>query len=55
MNEQEKENNSEYADEEVDSYGLEDWQKEEVKKGNYDPWSFEEEDLEEDDYYSEDD
>ena len=30
-------------------------EKEEVKKGNYDPWNFEEEDLEEDDYYSEDD
>ena len=23
----------------------------EVKKGNYDPWNFEEEDLDEDDYY----
>ena len=54
MNEQEKKNNSEYTDEELDTYGLEDWQKEEVKKGNYDPWNFEEE-LEEDDYYYEDD
>lgn len=26
-----------------------------VKKGDYDPWNFEEEDLEEDDYYYEDD
>ena len=51
----EEDNNSEYTDEEIDSYGLEDWQKEEVKKGNYDPWSFEEEDLEDDDYYGEDD
>ncbi|MBO5477176.1 MAG: hypothetical protein J6A15_05425 [Clostridia bacterium] len=55
MNEQQEKNNSEYTDEELDAYGLEDWQKEEVKKGNYDPWNFEEEDLEEDDYYSEDD
>lgn len=55
MNEQQDENNSEYTDEELDAYGLEEWQKEEVKKGNYDPWNFEEEDLEEDDYYSEDD
>ena len=55
MNEQEKNSNSEYTDEELDTYGLEDWQKEEVKKGNYDPWNFEEEDLEEDDYYYEDD
>ena len=29
-------------------------QKEEIKKGNYDPWNFEEEDLEEDDYYYDD-
>ena len=55
MNEQEKKNNSEYTDEELDTYGLEDLQKEEVKKGNFDPWNFEEEDLEEDDYYYEDD
>ena len=27
----------------------------EVKKGNCDPWSFEEEEMDEDDYYSEDD
>ena len=51
MNEQQNDNNSEYTDEELDNYGLEDWQKEEVKKGNYDPWNFEEEDLDEDDYY----
>lgn len=55
MNEEQEKNNSEYTEEELDAYGLEDWQKEEVKKGNYDPWNFEEEDLEEDDYYSEDD
>ena len=55
MNEQEKEeNNSEYTDEELDAYGLEEWQKEEVKKGNYDTWNFEEEELEEDDYYFDD-
>ena len=56
MNEQEKEeNNSEYTDEKLDAYGLEEWQKEEVKKGNYDSWNVEEEELEEDDYYYEDD
>ena len=38
----------------MDIYGLEDWQKEEVRNGNYDPWSFEEEDLEEDDYFHDD-
>lgn len=43
-------------DEEDEVYNnLEDWQKEELKKGNYDPWSFEEEDQEDDDYYNEDD
>lgn len=36
-------------------YGLDEWEKEKVKKENYDPWNFEEEDLEEDDYYNEDD
>lgn len=34
---------------------LEDWQKKKVDKGNYDETSFEEEELEDDDYYSEDD
>ena len=42
-------------DEELDNLGLEEWQKEEVKKGNYNPFNFEEEDeLEDDDYHSED-
>ena len=44
-----------YTDDELDDYGLEDWQKDLVKKGDYEPWNFEEEDLEEDDYYYEDD
>ena len=34
---------------------LSDWEKDEVKKGNQDPWNFDEEDLEDDDYYSDDD
>lgn len=55
MEEQQNKNNSKYTDEELDDYGLEDWQKELVKKGEYEPWNFEEEDLEEDDYHSEDD
>lgn len=36
-------------------FGLDDSQKDEVKKGNYDSWNFEEEELEEDDYFFEDD
>lgn len=55
MNEQQNENNSDYTDEELENYGLDEQQREEVKKGNYDPWGFEEEDLEDDDYYYEDD
>ena len=34
---------------------LEDWQKGEVEAGNYDSYNFEEDELEEDDYYYEDD
>ena len=36
---------------EMDIYSLADWQKKEVRKGNYDSWNFEEENLEEDDYF----
>lgn len=42
-------------DKELDSYNLEDWQKERVKKGLNNPWDFEEDDLEEGDYYDGDD
>ena len=52
---QEQDNDSDYTDEELNDYGLENWEKEQVKKGENDPWNFEEEDLEDDDYYSEDD
>lgn len=34
---------------------LTDLQKEEIKKGNYDPWDFEEDERDDDSYYSEDD
>lgn len=51
----EEENVSEYTDDELDDYGLNEWEKEEVKKGYQDPWNFDEEDLEDDDYYSDDD
>ena len=47
-----KKNYSDYSEKEMDDYGLEEWQKEEVRQGNYDPWNFDEHDyLEEDDYY----
>ena len=38
-----------------DNNDLEDWQKELVKEKEYDSFNFEEEELEDDDYYSEDD
>lgn len=41
---------------EMDYNGLEDWQKDLVRKGDYEPHNFEEMgDLDEDDYYYEDD
>ncbi|MBE6140950.1 MAG: SWIM zinc finger family protein [Firmicutes bacterium] len=45
----------EELEKEMELYGLEEWQKEEVRKGNYAPWNFEQDgELEEDDYYYED-
>ena len=48
-------NESNYSEEEMDLYNLDETQKEEIKNGKYDPWDFEEEDVDEDSYYSEDD
>lgn len=39
----------------MDAYDLEDWQKDLVRQGRYNPWNFGEEELEEGDYYYEDD
>ena len=44
------------TEEEMNNLGLEDWQKDLVREGKYDPENFEEDDSEdEDDYYYEDD
>lgn len=40
---------------EMDLYNLEEFEREEVRRGYYSPENFEEEDLEDDDYYFEDD
>lgn len=40
---------------ELKIYDLDDFEKEEVKSGEFDPWNFEDEDLDEEDYYSESD
>lgn len=42
-------------DNKKDNKDLEDWQKELVKENKHDSFNFEEEELEDDDYYSEDD
>jgi len=42
-------------EEEMDSVELEEWEKEEVRNGNFDPIDFEEEDLDEDSYHYDDD
>ena len=42
-------------DNKKDNNDLEDWQKELVKENKHDSFNFEEEELEDDDYYSEDD
>ena len=49
------ENIDEDENEDIVYRELEDWQKKEVDEGNYDPYNFEEDELEEDDYYYEDD
>ena len=50
-----EQNNNNNSNNKDNNYDLEDWQKKEVKKGNYDETAFEEDEIEEDDYYSEDD
>ena len=52
---QEQKNDSNYTDEELNDYGLSDDEMKHVKNEDYDPWNFDEEDLEDDDYYNEDD
>ncbi len=46
---------NEQSDKDNDNNELTEWQKEQIKKGNYDPWDFEEEDIDDDSFYSEDD
>ena len=48
-------NEDDDLEERMEEAGLEEWEKEEVRNGNHDIFNFEEEDLEDDDYYSEDD
>ena len=48
-----KENFIDYSEQDLADSGLEEWQKDEVRKGNWEPWSFDENnEFEDDDYYS---
>ena len=44
-------NKSPYSEQEMDYYGLDDFEKDLVRKGEYAPWDFEHEDTVEGDYY----
>lgn len=49
-------NYSKYTNKEINNFALEDWQKDLVKSGNYDPNNFgEDDDMEPDDYYYDED
>lgn len=39
---------------EMEAYGLSEEEKKLVRSGEYDPWDFEEDEMEEDSYYSDD-
>ena len=49
------ENNSDHTEDEIKNMDLEDWQKDLVRSGEYDPYDFEEDSVDEDSYYNEDD
>ncbi len=55
LNSVDNNNKDDDLEQRMEDAGLEEWQKEEVRKGNQDVFNFEEEELEDDDYYSEDD
>ncbi len=58
INETEKKEKQKKLEQEMNWNNFDDYEKEEIRKGNYDIYNFEDsmdEDLDEDDYYSEDD
>lgn len=55
LNSVDNDSNDEELEQRMDDLDLEDWQKELVRKGEYDPENFDEEPEDEDDYYYEDD
>lgn len=59
LSNEKKKNEREKLENKMDYHGLNEHEKELVRKGDYDPWNFEypenDEELDEDDFYSEDD
>lgn len=50
-----KDNDSDFTEKEIKNMDLEDWQKDLIRSGEYDPYDFEEDSIDEDSYYNEDD
>ena len=50
-----KDKNDDELEKKMKNYNLEEWEKEEVRKGHSDITDFEEDDRDDDDYYGEDD
>ena len=55
LNSVDTDDRDEELEQRMEDLDLEDWQKELVREGKYDPENFDEEVEDEDDYYSEDD
>ncbi len=55
LNSVDTDDKDEELEQRMEDLDLEDWQKELVREGKYDPENFDEEVEDEDDYYSEDD
>ena len=49
-----KEEKKKELEKRMDELGLTEWEKEEVRNGNYDPEDFEDDELEDGDYYADD-
>ncbi len=59
LEEDEKKKKADRLEKEMDNYGLDEEERELVRKGDYEPWNFEfpsdGEELDDDDYYKDDD
>lgn len=50
-NDKDEDKKKKELEKEMNDLGLDEWEKQEIRNGNYDLESFEDEDLEDDDYY----